>query len=473
MRRFVFWQNFKEEMIVIKKFLYVQVLLSILSAELVFQTFAAKYTYYVNEYQGFLKSDLRIENNKTDVFHMLDASGSKGVWLIGILLILLLILLQMRKDFHGGSKGIYTLMRRPVKKSGYYLSKIIPPAVCLLFFWALQLSAFLRCVHYVRTITPDEMTVATLSDFIESSKLYRFLYPVQPMDRILGTIVFFIAITTIIVFLCYIHQMRGIPFCSIGISIRKTRKEGEKQMLELIDVSKCYHGSGKKAFEYNISFHPGEIVGVFGSNGAGKSTMFKLILGLLKRGHGSILLDGREIKQSDMARISYGSSEHTTFPRLTMKEHVEFYKFNFPLFDEERYRILMGFFELPKFQKLKEFSQGQKNQAEIILALSQGAEYIFLDEPLAGNDMFGREDFYKLIVSILKPNECLVIATHLIEEIKHYLNRAVVLYDSRIAIDMEYNDESEVNLIELIKNIYSREDTKILKLIETLEHNLE
>ena len=64
----------------------------------------------------------------------------------------------------------------------------------------------------------------------------------------------------------------------------------------------------------------------------------------------------------------------------------------------------MEFFQLP-VQVPRKLSTGQKNQFEVVLALCQGADYILMDEPFAGNDVFNREDFYKVLLGLLEPTE--------------------------------------------------------------------
>lgn len=96
----------------------------------------------------------------------------------------------------------------------------------------------------------------------------------------------------------------------------------------------------------------------------------------------------------------------------------------------------MDFFQLPLNKTIRSFSTGQKNQFEVILALSQGADYILMDEPFAGNDIFNREDFYKVLLGILEPTETILLSTHLLEEVQHFIGRAVLLHQGRIAGDM-------------------------------------
>ena len=102
----------------------------------------------------------------------------------------------------------------------------------------------------------------------------------------------------------------------------------------------------------------------------------------------------RNCAQRRRGKLSFATGDHSFFPTITANDHKWFYKMQFPLFNEKRYEALMEFFELPTNKKISEFSLGQQNQFEVVLAISQGAEYIIMDEPFAGNDVFNREDFY-------------------------------------------------------------------------------
>ena len=116
----------------------------------------------------------------------------------------------------------------------------------------------------------------------------------------------------------------------------------------------------------------------------------------------------------------------------------------------------MKFFELPMRKALKTFSTGQKNQFEVIMALCQGAEYILMDEPFAGNDVFNREDFYKLLLGILEPEETIFLSTHLIEEVEHFIGRAVLLRKGEIVGDTSVLmlEEQGKTLMDYVKESY-------------------
>ena len=229
-------------------------------------------------------------------------------------------------------------------------------------------------------------------------------------------------------------------------------------MLEIKNLTRRY-GNTKALDEVNLTFEPGEIVGLFGENGAGKTTLFKCILRytLFK---GEITLDGEKITHKNIAEISYGSSNNTFFSHLSALENKDFYAMNFPMFNESRFDLLADFFELPLKKPAKDLSQGQKNQVETILALSQGATFILLDEPFANNDIFSREDFYKVLLGILRPEECLILASHLIEELKTFVSRIILLRKGIILADKttEELDQAGLELIPWMKRLYGYEN---------------
>lgn len=239
-------------------------------------------------------------------------------------------------------------------------------------------------------------------------------------------------------------------------------------MLELKNITKVY---GKKAAlqDVSVAFAPGQIVGLFGENGAGKTTLMKCILGLI--GHkGEVTLDGEAIGCGNIARLSFATCEHSFFPRLSPRAHREFYREHFPRFNDKRFEALMDFFGLPMDKALRSYSVGMQNQFEVVLALSQGADYILMDEPFAGNDIFNREDFYKVLLGILTEQETVILSTHLLEEVKDFISRAVLLREGRIVGDHtvdELEDAGE-DLMSCIKRTYDYRGDRIQKTIRDL-----
>lgn len=244
-------------------------------------------------------------------------------------------------------------------------------------------------------------------------------------------------------------------------------------MLELKNITKVY---GKKAAlqDVSVAFAPGQIVGLFGENGAGKTTLMKCILGLI--GHkGEVTLDGEAIGCGNIARLSFATCEHSFFPRLSPKAHREFYREHFPRFNDKRFEALMDFFGLPMDKALRSYSVGMQNQFEVVLALSQGADYILMDEPFAGNDLFNREDFYKVLVGILEPQETLLLSTHLLEETAPFLSRALLLRQGTLVADLDplALEETGADLLSYVKRAYHYQADRVSRALTQLTNGKE
>ncbi|MDR3729365.1 MAG: ABC transporter ATP-binding protein [Oscillospiraceae bacterium] len=239
-------------------------------------------------------------------------------------------------------------------------------------------------------------------------------------------------------------------------------------MIELHDVTKRY-GTKLALDQVSLTLGPGELVGLFGENGAGKTTLIKCILGLLHCS-GTVTLDGEAVSRKNLHRLSFATCEHSFFPRLPAEDHRAFYQMHFPAFRDKRFRALMEFFELPMGKALRHFSTGQQNQFEVILALCQGADYILMDEPFAGNDVFNREDFYKVLLGILEPTETVLLSTHLLEEVERFIGRAVLLRQGKIVGDASMSDleESGKDLMTYVKETYHYRPDRVSKALSDL-----
>ena len=243
-------------------------------------------------------------------------------------------------------------------------------------------------------------------------------------------------------------------------------------MLEIKEVNKFYnsrYGWVQALKNVSLQIPRGEIIGLFGENGAGKSTLFQCILGF-ERYKGEITLDGEKITHKNIEKLSFATCEHSFFPNLTPGCHADFYALHFPNFRNKRFELLMDFFELPMRKAISSYSTGQKNQFEVVMALSQGADYILMDEPFAGNDIFNREDFYRVLLGILEPNETVMLSTHLIEEVENFVGRAILIKQGQVIGDrstLELEEQGQT-LVSYIKDTYGYRADRVSKVLEEL-----
>ena len=239
-------------------------------------------------------------------------------------------------------------------------------------------------------------------------------------------------------------------------------------MIEIKGLGKSY-GTKDALLGVDLTIPQGEILGLFGENGAGKTTFLKCVLGYLRH-RGTVTLDGEPITRQNIHRLSFATCEHSFFPALSPKGHRDFYQMHFPCWREKRFQGLMDFFELPMDRPAGKLSTGQKNQLEVILALCQGADYILMDEPFAGNDIFNREDFYKVLLGILEPTETVILSTHLLEEVEHFIGRAVLLRQGCIVGDVTTGEleDSGRTLMDYVKEAYRYRSDRVRKALSEL-----
>jgi len=198
-------------------------------------------------------------------------------------------------------------------------------------------------------------------------------------------------------------------------------------MLEVDHVCHMYEGNDFALRGVSFALPRGQIVGLLGENGAGKTTLMRCILGLIRPDEGSITLDGQRGEQI-RAKMSYVSGAGSSFGMLTPRQTGEF--------DMPRYLKLLSFFSLPD-RPVRHMSTGERAKAELAAGFSRGADYILLDEPFSGKDVFTRHDFLKIMAGSLRGSETILLGTHLVEEVENVLDRVLVLHEGRLAADVE------------------------------------
>ena len=236
-------------------------------------------------------------------------------------------------------------------------------------------------------------------------------------------------------------------------------------MLDIQHLTRRYQNK-LAVSDLSLTFETGKTYALLGPNGSGKTTLMKCILGLLPH-QGSVTLDGAPITEKNIERLSFATCEHSFFPALSPKAHRDFYQAHFPRFNEKRFQALMDFFELPMEKPLRAFSAGMKNQFEVVMALSQGADYILMDEPFAGNDVFNREDFYKVLLGILEEHETVLLSTHLLEEVQSFISRAVLLRKGELVGDCTIDEleEQGKDLMTYVKETYQYQSDRVSRVL--------
>lgn len=198
-------------------------------------------------------------------------------------------------------------------------------------------------------------------------------------------------------------------------------------ILEVKGLCKEYKKGSPVLKDLNLSIPKGKIVGLLGPNGCGKSTLVKMVAGVLQATSGEILVDGNSIGEKTKAIVSY-LPERTYFT-ANMKVHdlITFFSDFYADFDSNRAYALMNDLGVDITKPLKNLSKGTKEKVQLIMVMSRNAKLYLLDEPIAGVDPAAREYIINTVLGNYNREATIIITTHLITDVEDLLDEFVFL----------------------------------------------
>jgi len=209
-------------------------------------------------------------------------------------------------------------------------------------------------------------------------------------------------------------------------------------MLKLENVKKGY-----KDFELDCTMEvqPGCVTGIIGVNGAGKSTTFKAILGLIQYDEGKIEVFGKSIEKfsrRDREEIGVVLSNAGFSDYLTIRDIVSILRNMYTCFDEKGFLAKCENFQLPTNKCLKEFSTGMKRKLQILAAISHNARFLLLDEPTAGLDVIARDDLLGMLREYMEPgNRSILISSHISGDLEGFCDDVYLIDNGKILLHEE------------------------------------
>lgn len=204
-------------------------------------------------------------------------------------------------------------------------------------------------------------------------------------------------------------------------------------LVYLDHVTKNY-GQAVALMDVSLNIQPGRIIGLLGPNGSGKTTIIKLINGLLQPSLGNIYIHGQLPSPASKKVVSY--LPDTTYLNENMKivDAIRYFQDFYADFNVQRaYQLLNDLHLLPN-QKLNSLSKGNKEKVQLILVMSREAELYVLDEPIGGVDPAARDYILRTIIQNRRPNSSVLISTHLIADIEQVLDEAIFINQGRILL---------------------------------------
>jgi ABC-2 type transport system ATP-binding protein len=179
----------------------------------------------------------------------------------------------------------------------------------------------------------------------------------------------------------------------------------------------------------------GTAFGLLGSNGAGKSSLLRILSGVYKQDGGSAKIDGEDIFDNVAVkeRVFFINDETIQYSKFTLEELKDFYKGFYPKFSEEIFNKLCNTVKLPLKKRIDTFSKGMKRQAIVIIGLSCQTDYLLLDEAFDGLDPTMRIIVKRMLVdAMLDRSLTVIISSHNLKEINELCDTAALLHRGKV-----------------------------------------
>jgi ABC-2 type transport system ATP-binding protein len=233
-------------------------------------------------------------------------------------------------------------------------------------------------------------------------------------------------------------------------------------VIKINDLSKTYE-SQHVLKKLNWQIEQGDIIGLLGKNGTGKSTLLKSILNMSSIDTGTISIfdeDHADLSAKTKARIAYVPQENDEIPWLSVNDLIQFRKQFYRVWSDEKVKKLVERWDIDLNKKIEKLSPGQVHRVLIILALAPMPELIIFDEPAAALDPAGRRAFLKEIVALAsEDNITIIFSTHITSDLERVANKVAILNQGHICYFADLDDTKE-NVVRL--SIHQNTDEQMI-----------
>ncbi|MCP1101573.1 ABC-2 type transport system ATP-binding protein [Aequitasia blattaphilus] len=215
-------------------------------------------------------------------------------------------------------------------------------------------------------------------------------------------------------------------------------------MLKIDHLKKNYNSF---SLDCSLEVLPGCVTGLIGQNGAGKSTTFKAILGLISNDGGSVTLLGKDlgaINTKDKEKLGVVLSNSGFSGHLTIKDTIPILSHLFHHFDKDFFLEQAKKFGLPLSKEIKEFSTGMKAKLKVLVAISHGAKLLILDEPTAGLDVIARDELLGILRDFMErdENHAILISSHISSDLETLCDDLYMIHEGEIV----FHEDTDVLL---------------------------
>lgn len=208
-------------------------------------------------------------------------------------------------------------------------------------------------------------------------------------------------------------------------------------MIQLENLTFAYRRSLPILSAVTTSLHDGHIHGLLGGNGIGKSTLLKLVCGMLYPTAGSISVDGIESRRRERALFAnlLFVPEEFELPQISLQRYVNITAPFYPDFSFEEFVRNCEQLEVSPTHRMDKLSMGQRKKGFIAFALACNTRNLLLDEPTNGLDIPSKSAFRRLLTAYALPDRCIVLSTHQVRDVENLIDNVVILDQAGIVLN--------------------------------------
>ncbi len=208
------------------------------------------------------------------------------------------------------------------------------------------------------------------------------------------------------------------------------------EIITVKNMSKSY-GDHRVLKDITFGFESGQIIGLLGPNGSGKTSLIKILVGLINDYTGEVLIDGKKPGKASKAMVAYLPEKTYLADWMKVKDAINYIADFYPDFDKAKALKMAEGFKLPLNQKAKTMSKGMQEKLQLILVMCRNAKLYILDEPMGGVDPAARQFILDTIMKNIPEGSTILLSTHLIYDVEEIFDSVLMIGKGRVLVKTE------------------------------------
>lgn len=228
------------------------------------------------------------------------------------------------------------------------------------------------------------------------------------------------------------------------------------KIIEVKGLRKSY-GRNEVLSGLDLSYDQGQVIGLLGPNGCGKTSLIKILTGLIHDYEGTVLIDGQTPGVYTKSITAYLPERTYLAEWMKAKDAIDYFNDFFADFDKVKATEMLNRFRLDPNQKIKTMSKGMQEKLQLLIVMSRASKLYCLDEPLGGVDPATRSAILDVIMNNYADKATVLISTHLINDVERIFDSVLMIGNGQVKLDASIDEiaNSGKSVEDIFKEVFS------------------